>query len=211
MELGKIMRHQSDSSSFLLAVRGLDFHRARSIYAKGEVDVNYVDSQGISPIVEAIQKNSINMVEYLLSLKADVTLLDKAKRSLLHHAAKVGNPLIIKKLLSIHDFDLSGVDYSSFTPLHYAIYEYHIDAVAYLCSKGADVNVVDAHSNTPLHIAVALGDYKIVHALLYFKADPSIVDKKMRTPEERARDLEDVVARVRVLKVFDLWRNKITS
>jgi ankyrin repeat protein len=58
------------------------------------------------------------------------------------------------------------------------------DTVAYLCERGAQVNVADRKRTgyTPLHYAAKLGDVPVATLMLKYGADINVVDQSNRTP-----------------------------
>lgn len=69
--------------------------------------------------------------------------------------------------------DLDTVSNERFTPLHLASFSGKINAVRFLHSKGADLNLKSAHGNLPLHLAVQQGQVEVIEFLL---ANGSCVD-----------------------------------
>ena len=63
----------------------------------------------------------------------------------------------------------------------------HKDVVAFLGSRGADVNAVDVTQATPLHRAAACGEASVCTTLLALGADPAAKDKRGETALDRAR------------------------
>jgi ankyrin repeat protein len=63
----------------------------------------------------------------------------------------------------------------------------HKDVVAFLGSRGADVNVVDDGQETPLHRAAHYGKASVCTTLLALGADPAAKDTYGSTALDRAR------------------------
>ena len=63
----------------------------------------------------------------------------------------------------------------------------HKDVVAFLGSRGADVNAVDNVQQTPLHRAAYMGKASVCTALLALGADPAAKSKYGETALDKAR------------------------
>eukprot|EP01046_Picozoa_sp_COSAG06_P029037 COSAG06_NODE_2663_length_6475_cov_5.607591_2_plen_131_part_00 len=64
----------------------------------------------------------------------------------------------------------------------------HKDVVAFLGSRGANVNAVDKWQRTPLHYAVQEGHASVCTTLLALGAYPAAKDKYGQTALDKARD-----------------------
>jgi death-associated protein kinase len=78
-------------------------------------------------------------------------------------------------------------DYYDRRAVHAASVEGHKDVVAFLGSRGADVNAVDDHQSTPLHLAAWYGKASVCTALLALGADPAAKNEFGGTALDRAR------------------------
>ena len=94
-------------------------------------------------------------------------------RADLSDAAQTGNTVRLRELLE-HNRDFANMpDEGGYTPLHYAAYFGHDDAVRYLIAIGADVAAIsmDPLRNQPLHAAANSGHTEIARILLDAGAD----------------------------------------
>ncbi|MEO8138418.1 MAG: ankyrin repeat domain-containing protein [Gemmatimonadota bacterium] len=94
-------------------------------------------------------------------------------RADLSDAAQAGNTGRLRELLE-HNRDFANMpDGGGYTPLHYAAYFGHTDAVRYLIAIGADVASIsmDPLRNQPLHAAAGSGHIEIARILLDAGAD----------------------------------------
>ena len=72
--------------------------------------------------------------------------------------------------------------------VHAASYEGHKDVVAFLGSRGADVNAVDDDQMTALHYAARWGKASVCTTLLALGADPAAKTRFGSTALDRARE-----------------------
>ena len=71
--------------------------------------------------------------------------------------------------------------------VHKASIKGHKDVVAFLGSRGADVNAVDDDQDTPLHCAAFKGSASVCTTLLALGADPAAKDSDGETALDYAR------------------------
>ena len=72
--------------------------------------------------------------------------------------------------------------------VHAASFQGRKDVVAFLGSRGADVNAVDDDQWTPLHFAAMYGKASVCTTLLALGADPAAKDKGGKTALDYARN-----------------------
>ena len=72
--------------------------------------------------------------------------------------------------------------------IHEASYKGHKDVVAFLGSRGADVNAVEDDQWTPLHFAAFRGRASVCTTLLALRADPAAKDRYGKTALDYARE-----------------------
>jgi ankyrin repeat protein len=149
-------------------------------------DVNLVDANDITPLINAIANNRVAMARFLIDRGADVTRADWYGRTPLWTSIETRNM----------DFDNAsfdnGVDRAP-----------HLELIKLLLSKGVDVNVrtkevppvrraflrvtgdlswVDVTGQTPFFKAALHGDVTVMRLLLEHKADPHIAVHAGTTP-----------------------------
>ena len=86
----------------------------------------------------------------------------------LHEAAMAGNADIIQYLATeVEGVELDIRTYGppSFTPLHLAAQQGHVEAVIALVDCGATINVVDRCCRTPKDLACEMGKMDVVHII----------------------------------------------
>jgi len=105
----------------------------------------------------------------------------------LHYAAICGFHTMVKHLVTYHSQDVNarGLHKLS-TPLHWASYMGHVEAVRYLLEHGANVTALDWDRSMPLHWAARKGHVKAIRILLQHKADAEAQNKNKSTPLHQA-------------------------
>jgi ankyrin repeat protein len=117
----------------------------------------------------------------------------------IHAAAEEGDLPTVKGLIDVHPKLLEARDWRRFTPLQLAAYHGHTDVVAYLASKGANINATNQDGLTALHLAALSGFTDTVIALLSHGAEINARDADGLTPLDRAsqRHHPDIVELLR--------------
>ncbi|XP_076285606.1 uncharacterized protein LOC143211647 [Lasioglossum baleicum] len=139
-------------------------------------NVNVKNSQGETPIVNAIQNTDTKMIELLLTNGADI----KEDPKVVCTAVRCGNLEIVEDLLK-NGADINALDnmYFSFSLLHYAVLRKQLQMVQLLINYGANVNVKDTREKTPIVDAIQNKDKKIIKLLLSngadIKEDPKVL------------------------------------
>jgi ankyrin repeat protein len=100
----------------------------------------------------------------------------------IHEAAKIGDIVQLKKILSKNPSLVNSLDRDKMTPLHHAIDAGKLKAASLLISLGADINAVNFKTETPLHIAANKGNADAVKLLLEHNADLTMREMRDRIP-----------------------------
>ena len=116
---------------------------------------NLIRYDGYTPLICAAEKGRKDVVEFLLTHKADVSATSVNGWTALHAAAYFGNKDVVEVLLS-HKANVNAKDLDGYTPLHLASGGRHKDIVELLLTNKADVNAKSVRGETPLHLAVLM-------------------------------------------------------
>ena len=145
----------------------------------------------------AAKKNSVDVVETLITYGADVNALDKHELTPLHIAAKYNpNVDVIRALVEAGAavdacaYDVvNGQLYKQFTPLHFAAkYNPSAHVIRALADEGADFDAradypVNGSQWTPLHYAARFNpSADVIRVLVDKGADPDARDDCQRVP-----------------------------
>lgn len=139
----------------------------------------------MSNIVKEIEKGNVAAVKRLLSINPNCVLVVNAgeDRTPLHVAAHLGNPEIVRVLLS-HEAKFEAQDKHGNTALHLACESGSLETMQALLGAGKKVTLrtKNRDGQTPLHIAVNLGEVDMVKGLMSAGARPDVKDKEGLTP-----------------------------
>lgn len=102
---------------------------------KFRIDIDAVDDEGRTVIHRAVIADDVEVIEKLLSKKANLSIKDKQGRTALHHTQWKGN-YKIARLLIVAGADVNATDYAGFTVLNYAAILGHTKLVMILIASG---------------------------------------------------------------------------
>lgn len=124
------------------------------LLAHPDIDVNISDSDGITPLLDAVCKNHIDIVQLLLqNPRTDINAQNNLGKTALIGASTLNLPDIVRLLLAHPDIDVNISDRDLFgnTPLWYAVYDGHIRIVQLLLEDSrTDVNAQNFFGSTAL-------------------------------------------------------------
>ena len=156
---------------------------AMELLVKGDADMNVRNKLNSIILHEALGRDLD--VQLLLSLGADVNVLDHRGDSPLHKASRY-KKLDAIKLLVNRDADVNVRDKSYSTPLHEASGSGNLDVMELLLNLRADVNVLDYRGDSPLHKASRYKKIDAIKLLVNRDADANVRDKSYSTPLHEA-------------------------
>jgi len=153
------------------AIIGDDLKRIKYLVEKKHADLNAPDSQGETPLDNAIRKASLALVTYLVEHGADVNGKDHDGWTPLMTAAWLDDAGVIHYLVA-HKADSNGKGASGLTPLAVASQNGKDVAAVALIEDHADANqTVGGGGYTPLMLAVAGHSMPTAKALVDHGAD----------------------------------------
>jgi hypothetical protein len=144
--------------------------------------VNLKDINGYTPLHIAVERDRLDLVEYLLvsgaepKLKTNLTDLTP-----LHLAAESASPEILAILLE-RDVECDVLDRHDNSPLHLAVSSNKLENVQKLLQACSEVNFANNNRQTPLHLAVEVDQIDMVNDLLQAGADPNARDVLNKSP-----------------------------
>ena len=117
--------------------------------AEAGADVNAVDGEGFSALHLGARRGNLAVMEALVDLGVEVTLMNKCAHSAMHYAA---NGEVVR-WLAAHGVSVQG-DENKKSPLHSACSDGRVDAVRSLIELEAEVGHRSREARTALHCAV---------------------------------------------------------
>jgi ankyrin repeat protein len=169
------------------AVRLGDLEKVKSLLKSTPELVASKDTQGCTPLHLAAGKGRKDMVELLLTNKADVNATDSGGDTPFHAATAKGSTSGIAILVIMSGkIDYDAKDSNVNTAEFLAVEKQYEDVVKLLLSNKADVNAKDYNGMTPLHFAAMRSQKGVVELLLANGADVNAKDNNNgMTPLER--------------------------
>ncbi|XP_017930663.1 E3 ubiquitin-protein ligase MIB1 [Manacus vitellinus] len=147
------------------------------------------DSEGDTPLHDAISKKRDDILAVLLEAGADVTITNNNGFNALHHAALRGNPSAMRVLLSKlpRPWIVDEKKDDGYTALHLAALNNHVEVAELLVHQGnANLDIQNVNQQTALHLAVERQHTQIVRLLVRAGAKLDIQDKDGDTPLHEA-------------------------
>lgn len=121
-------------------------------------------SAGKTCLQVAAHQGHINIIKYLLSVRANVNIVDKEGDSTLHYAA-FGNQPEIMRILLVNGAHINVVNSSRCSALHISAHKKPPHCVKVLLEFGANVNIQDSYGDTALHDAIGKENTEVVELL----------------------------------------------
>jgi len=166
-----------------------------------QVDINYLSE--VNPLLMAVQKDHIDMVQLLIDLGADVNVVQPRMKCYPLHLAASNNFLDIVDLLLKNGAIVDCCDPRGYTPLFMASSEGYVSCVSSLIKAHADVNhrSMDDYTTAIYHAATA-NRTEIVRLLLDHDADP------LSTRDEHNHTLAEIAQQkgnTNLANLLELW------
>ena len=154
--------------------------KVEEIVNSGTININNCDADGYTPLILACTVGHHDIVEYLISKKADVDFTAPDGASALFCAVQEGHWEVVELLID-SDASVNLQSNGGATPLYIASQEGFKSLVRKLLQHGAKPNV-RAHGVSPLFIACQERHVSCVKELLKGKADPNQKNKSGGLP-----------------------------
>lgn len=109
------------------------------------------NNEDVTPLIQAIYKNNINIVKFLINSGADVNKTNKSGWTPLMIGSYLGTEEIVKFLIECKS-ELNLINCNNETALMIAVYYYNIEIVRLLINNGVDINLEDINNYSALDI-----------------------------------------------------------
>ncbi len=151
------------------AIRLGDLHQVRFLLPSG-ANVNYVDRNGVTPLMAAAYENELDVLVLLVDGGAVVNFVTTGLRQFA--LSRSHAPLSERALIEA----ASRGD----TALNVAVRKGNLLAAQFLLQQGARVDLANRHGEPPLLIAATAGNAELVKLLLANKAKPNTLEQDSR-------------------------------
>ena len=143
--------------------------------------INEKDNDGKTALHLAAYLGAIEIARVLLDNGADPDIRTKRGKNVMHMASEGNQPSIMVFFMAYHAQDVFSADELGSTPLHWACYSGSEEALMFLLSSKAVIDVQDKEGMTPLILATLKNKERIVMRLLQHGADKNIINNKGET------------------------------
>lgn len=145
----------------LTAMNQNDVPQVMSLLQRG-MDVNTSDKSGNTLLIMAARNGEEQILDYLLTNRANVLKINKYGDSALMLAALNGHlPAVTRLVAAKSDLNPKG-----WTPLIYATFNNRVEVMRFLLASGADVDAQALNGMTALMVAARNGHLEAVKLLL---------------------------------------------
>jgi len=168
--LGTILAGFIFASDLGKAIKDGNIDQVKSILNANPGLLNLKDSQGWTPIIQALNEGQKEIALELIGRGADVSIGDNENTQPIHFAAMIGS-IELFELVRSKGIDPDRKDDNGITPLFYSIQGRQPEMSRYLIEKGADLKVVSNTRWSLLLYAVVFGQEETVKLLVAKKAD----------------------------------------
>ncbi|XP_046570876.1 ankyrin repeat domain-containing protein 50-like [Haliotis rubra] len=153
-----------------LAVEKGNVTIVRDILGKRPLDINVVGAHGRTALVTAVLNNHLELVDYLVSMGADVTIRTDTLLDCLTAAVVAGHVSMLLMLLDLEMFDINRRGQYGRTAVMVAALLGKCQEYDALVSVHSDVKLLDDFGNDCLLLAAIGGSEKVVRHLISLKA-----------------------------------------
>ncbi|KAH1009350.1 hypothetical protein HUJ04_001716 [Dendroctonus ponderosae] len=115
-------------------------------------EVDAKTASGETPLIHAVLRGSVEIVDVLLLYGADYQISNHLKQNLIHLAVKSYQPEVCKRLFALN-INVNQLDQSGDSPLHEAARRNYCDIIKMLSENNANIDLRNFYNATPLHVA----------------------------------------------------------
>lgn len=137
------------------------------------IDINEKDAAGYTALIRAVSQGHKQVVEYLLSINANVNVIGPYQQTALIFAL-CNDHIEIAKLLINAGTDVNLANEDNNSPIHYAVEKDDVELVQMLLERNANVNLLNHLNHNCL--MPCCNNTEIYRLLLDAGADTTVVD-----------------------------------
>lgn len=161
------LRNKYGQTPFAIALEKRENKAAQAILDREPSAAEKVDAKGRNFLHNAILKNDLESVLFLLSVNVNIhsRVQDSLQMTALHLAVQVGSEMIVRNLL-LADVNVNELNAQKQSVLHVAAEHGQAAICSILLEHGVNVDCVDLSLNNALHIACSLADLETCRVLI---------------------------------------------
>lgn len=146
-----------------------DFSSILELLLNRNIDINFIDENGMTPLYIASQYNRVQCATLLLDRGADIAVgIANDAATALHYAATY-NSLDVARLLVQYGANVEAQDFTGNTPLHIAVNSNSLNVAKFLLECGTNTETVNLSNKTALELATEQRNVSIVNMLIKHK------------------------------------------
>jgi len=151
------------------SIRENDWFTFRGFLRRKDINIDFQDSNGMTPLMWSIIKNNHKIFDDLVSHGARLDIKDKKGRTLIMIAAQWANPYILKRAISLQPKSINDKDMKGQTALYYADFDLLIpsESIDILLNAGANPWLVDNKGETALQETLRSKNWLKMHHLFF--------------------------------------------
>ena len=161
-------------------------------FIEKDVDVNQPDSDGNTAFMNAVSRNNIETIAFLLKQVKDINAVNKKGESALALATQYNSSEVVQFLIK-NNADVSVIDANGNNLSYYLINSYNSkkaedfkSKLKLLQSEGFDVATIQKNGNTLFHLALDKNDLELLKLVNTFKLDVNAKNKEGMSPLHKA-------------------------
>lgn len=159
-----------------LAVKFRHAHIVKYLIETCKCNCDILDSDGLSPIMVAVQYNDIHSALLLLDYHVDLRNCTVDHRYCIHLVVERGHELLLNKILSLYpehvNYPCGADEEGHLCPIHVAIQFNQLTCLSILLKHNADINKKETqHGLTPIMLAAVCDNIAAIQILLAYKPD----------------------------------------
>ena len=186
------------------------YHQMVSALVNAGADVNHSCKYGWTPLLNAVYRNQVEVLQYLIDNGANTTCCNDLGMTPLHIACDSGNFTIVKVLIKTGvEIDIAA-KYGN-TPLHEACANGNLHIIKLLLSLGANSDAINKNNETVLHFAVKSCNEELIRLLIQRGVDHLRVSKDGKTSIDIANQIQKKATEAHVFDTIQSIKQYILS